>query len=905
MESDLSKPYSIVKNTCPAPAGVLPRERLYDLIRYDRGCPVKWIQGPPGSGKTTVVADYIVSSEINHIWYSIDETDVALPVFFQCLASAVTKNVNQKITDFPELTKDQIFNLAIFSRKYFQKIYSAISFPFTLVFDNYQRLLPDSDLHEIMCIGIEEAPPGVSIIFISRKLLPSTFRRLQANSYIEVIAWRDLSLTKDEFNEIIGMKGYAETFSDQILDSLYEQIQGWLAGLVLFLSNLNVKGPVSEDITNIVIEAVYDYFTAEILNHIEEAQRLFLYKSAFLIQPTSAMAKELTGVADAEDILSYFYSNHWFIEKQGQSEPEYHFHPLFRKFLIVQACRFYSKTELLHIKEKAAEILLNASYLDHAIEYIVGISDWQWFKELTIENAHLLIAHGKNLTLIKWMNQLPENILHGNSWLLYWLGVSEIVINPQKSQDYFEIAFSLFRKAKDRTGLFLAWSGIIKANIYKFESGDSFKKWIPVGNDLIEEYPDFPSVDIEVDMLISLLMGSILLGTNRGEIEKRSTRILELSNQISDEWIRKNGIIVMSFYYTINGYIHRSETFLASIRDGDKLENEPLVNQVVGSHLEILNLFYAAKNERCIELAIKQSRLLGLDHLHFWKVPLLGHAAAAALSEENVKDANTYLGKMNSQLKTGLNIDTFFYQILKAWSLLLDDLFLALHLAQNALKLAYGLEFSILIHTALIAVSQIFHELGQFDDAVKTLQKAYQVAEDIQNPLALCQCEITHSYFSLEQDNVSELTKILKKAMGTGRKQDAVNFIFWRRSVMSSICAKALELEIEVEYVKRLIKKRCLMIDASSQNVENWPWKVKIVTLGRFEIIVDDIPIAFTGKVQKTPLAVLKILISLLMQSKRFTPRVTALTSRFSFFTISIVDRISLSSNIWFSCVKF
>ncbi len=79
---------------------------------------------------------------------------------------------------------------------------------------------------------------------------------------------------------------------------------------------------------------------------------------------------------------------------------------------------------------------------------------------------------------------------------------------------------------------------------------------------------------------------------------------------------------------------------------------------------------------------------------------------------------------------------------------------------------------------------------------------------------------------------------------------------------MSSLCAKALELGIEEEYVKSLIKKRNLRIDASSQNVEKWPWKIKIHTLGRFKIVVDNVPLSFKGKVQKTPLTMLKMLIS-------------------------------------------
>jgi LuxR family maltose regulon positive regulatory protein len=47
-----------------------------------------------------------------------------------------------------------------------------------------------------------------------------------------------------------------------------------------------------------------------------------------------------------------------------------------------------------------------------------------------------------------------------------------------------------------------------------------------------------------------------------------------------------------------------------------------------------------------------------------------------------------------------------------------------------------------------------------------------------------------------------------------------------------------------------------------SDEVEQWPWPVKIYTLGRFEIYRDDQRVKFSGKAPKKPLALLKALIA-------------------------------------------
>ena len=79
---------------------------------------------------------------------------------------------------------------------------------------------------------------------------------------------------------------------------------------------------------------------------------------------------------------------------------------------------------------------------------------------------------------------------------------------------------------------------------------------------------------------------------------------------------------------------------------------------------------------------------------------------------------------------------------------------------------------------------------------------------------------------------------------------------------MSRLCATALEHGIETEYVRRLIKVRGLAPSENMTVCDNWPYPIKIHTLGRFELEKEGEPLKFTGKVQQKPLALLKVLIA-------------------------------------------
>ncbi|HDH12045.1 MAG TPA: hypothetical protein ENG83_07600 [Nitrospirae bacterium] len=90
-----------------------------------------------------------------------------------------------------------------------------------------------------------------------------------------------------------------------------------------------------------------------------------------------------------------------------------------------------------------------------------------------------------------------------------------------------------------------------------------------------------------------------------------------------------------------------------------------------------------------------------------------------------------------------------------------------------------------------------------------------------------------------------------------------MNFYFFIPAMISELCVKALEHGIETEYVKSLINRRGLMAASPPLHIDNWPWRVKIYTLGRFSVVVDDTPVHLSAKGRKKPLWMLKALITL------------------------------------------
>ena len=78
--------------------------------------------------------------------------------------------------------------------------------------------------------------------------------------------------------------------------------------------------------------------------------------------------------------------------------------------------------------------------------------------------------------------------------------------------------------------------------------------------------------------------------------------------------------------------------------------------------------------------------------------------------------------------------------------------------------------------------------------------------------------------------------------------------------VAARLCALALEAGVDSEFVRTVIADR--QLEAGQPHFATWPWAIRIRTLGRFEIDVDQARLVLRGKVAKKPLELLQFVIA-------------------------------------------
>src|SRR5438552_17055824 len=162
----------LAKITRPGFTQVLRRERLFRRLDASRE-PLTWIAAPPGAGKTTLAASYLVERDLRHLWYQLDARDADPATFFHYLGLAVRAAAPRLQLALPHLTAEYALGLRAFARRYFEAFAAQLAARFALVFDNYHELPVDAPLHALLRDGIAALPAGFRTLVLSRVAPPA------------------------------------------------------------------------------------------------------------------------------------------------------------------------------------------------------------------------------------------------------------------------------------------------------------------------------------------------------------------------------------------------------------------------------------------------------------------------------------------------------------------------------------------------------------------------------------------------------------------------------------------------------------------------------------------------------------------------------------------------------------
>ena len=850
------------KVTRPILTGVFPRKRLFGLLDGMRERPIIGVSGPAGCGKTTLVSSYLEARGLPCLWFQVDEGDADPATFFYYLGQAAKKASPHKRKPLPLLTAEYREDIPIFALRYFENLYSRLKPPSVAVFDNYQDIPDGSPFHELILNGLSHIPEGINVILISRREPPPALIRLRANHLMELIGWNELRLTLEESGGIVRFRAQ-QKLSKKVMRHLHETADGWAAGLVLMLESIK-RGIEPRLLGKPTPQEILDYFGNELFDRRDKETQDFFLKTAFLPKMTAKMAEGLTGVPACGRILSTFSRENFFTVRSFHAEPRYQFHRLFRDFLLARARETFSQEALLALHHQAAKLLEENGQAEAAVSLLREVGDWEGMVLLILKQAPLMVEQGRDRLLQEWLSTLPKDVMEINPWLLYWMGACRLPSDPSRSQPCFEKAFEGFKTQNDVTGIYLALAGIVESIVFASADFKLLDRWIPVLEETMHRLKDFPSDPIELRFKLALFYALYFRGAQPPETEAWAERVLALAEGSSSLNPKIDTLVRLAIYRCNLGDFGKAALAVDALRKLAHSRDVSPLNRIRAKFAELIFYQYTGLYEKCLNAVNDSLHLSRTSGIRIFDRHFLLQGVFSALFLGDYKTAARMLDEMASSLSSLKPWGICYYHVLRTREALhRGDLGQASVHADLALKLGTQVGMPFTLGWCHYEKACLLHELRRHREAAKHLSQVLDIARNMGSKNLEFFALLAEALFAFDQGEEVLGLLSFRKALALGRERGYFRTWIQKPSAMAGLCAKALEAGIEVEYVQELIRRLNIVPDQTPWHLDNWPWPLKIFTLGRFELIRDGNPIPFSRKAQQRPLSLLKALIAL------------------------------------------
>jgi len=861
------KPFRLAKTTPPRIKRIYPRTRLLRWLEGREELSAIWISAPAGSGKTTLVADYLSNHDKRYLWFQLDTGDADPATFFHYLGQAARTLIPGRILQTQRLLPNQLGQLEAFVSHYFETLYSYLKPPAILVFDNFQELPTGSPLYSAFKEALKEIPAGIQIIFLSRNTPPAWFASLLAARVADHMDWSLLRLTEKESQGIARLfeAGDRHKHPKALIASLHRRARGWAAGLVLMLQAIENEDVSLNTANGCARETIFNYFANELFDKADPEEQDFLLKSALLPRMSYPAVTEFTDHQRAESIFQRLLQRNYFITYRGGENRIYEYHPLFREFLLSRGLATWNREQRRTFHLQAARTLLRSGQPEPAIDLLLLSEAWEEAIRTIIRQAPLLLSQGRLQTLGGWLARLPHRWRSRSGWLNYWQAMCLSIHSEPEAEKRFSRAFSLFAAEQDATGMYLSIADALRLLWITQHNHRSIDSWLK-RFERIHPQHRIPSPVIEAKVTANLLMGLYFRKPTHPLLPglmKRARYLWQSPLDLDLRWqLGVASCHLMIGQGELLRWIETIQLFEPVARRSVDITPEVRMTILVTvAYCDLLRGEYIDSIKRVEEgLA-----LAGKAHITILENWLLATGAAASLVRGELHTADGYLNKMNQRLSPNPpDLDTALYQILMSWRAMLEhEPSQAKEHAHAALEIAVSIGSVYPVALCRYALAHALFAASEHVTALRLLEQApIPWVGGIPHRQLLYYCTFSKGCFLLEMGDREKAMPLLHQALSLGRKGGFGLPLWLPPARMETAFHAILEQNIEVSHVQHLIRQAGILPQNPVTVPEQWPVPIRVFTLGRFALQLNGEPLA-TTQTKNRPLELLKAIIAM------------------------------------------
>ncbi len=410
---------------------LISRPRLIETLHALLNKKLVLVSAPAGYGKTSLLIDFVSSSEIPVCWLSLDILDQEPQRFLSYLIACL----RERFPSFGAESLALLNNMASIEKEnerlaiiLTNEIFHHIHEHFAIVLDDYQFIDPVSPLRAFINRFIQLAGEHCHLVLVSR-ILPALpdLHLLVARDQVGGLGLEDLAFLPNEIQTLFSQNAN-RPISTEDAELLAEETDGWITSISLTRLSLGkTRSQPKMPAARTGIE-LYDYFAREVLDKQTPPMREFLLVTSLFEEVDAEICEAVLNPllpALREEWRALFgavQKNNLFAIPMGKKSGSFRYHHLFQDYL--QAI----------LQEENSEVIRNVMRL--LAVYYEERQDWEKAHHIYEHNGDLnalvklletcgthLIRNGRIAMLGDWLDRLPVFRLQQNSRLISLQGV--------------------------------------------------------------------------------------------------------------------------------------------------------------------------------------------------------------------------------------------------------------------------------------------------------------------------------------------------------------------------------------------------------------------------------------------------------------------------------------------------
>lgn len=405
------------------PAAQVLRPILIDRLEAGLAHKVTLIAAPAGSGKTTLIGEWLARQTRPVAWVALDAGDND-PVRFWRYVITACRGFNAALgrSALAALRASQISSLEHVLTPFINEL-AQLPDQHVLILEDYHAIT-SSEVNASLTFLLDHLPAALHVILLTRSEPDLPLARLRARNELSEFTTADLRFTLAETQAFLEEAGHA-ALAPAVIGHLEERTEGWAAGLRLMALALQGRSDVKEVEEFLATFSgghryVLEYLVGEVIAAQSAAVQAFLLQTSVLNRLTGSLCDALTDQTDGALRLTQLERANLFLIPLGDDGRQawYRYHALFAEALRYTARQQLGESAVRALIEKASRWYAAHGLIEEAIEAALAAPDFERAAAL-IEQAIEQRDMNELYTLGRWAAQLPEAVLHAHPNLCF------------------------------------------------------------------------------------------------------------------------------------------------------------------------------------------------------------------------------------------------------------------------------------------------------------------------------------------------------------------------------------------------------------------------------------------------------------------------------------------------------